>query len=734
MTATLNQTNASTICKLRIDESTVENILRIMHNYTTHVIEIKVSINSGNKTRRFPELVWPWASEIGRTIISLKAQSTSSLHIITLTPGIKKVNVVVFEENYGCLPKGSNGSVRVFDFLLHRVSRSDDTHNYELCRAFGNDLKQYNCCRVTSGGKLTICAEYSSIVLKYARSYIKVMVWITTYVALPLMRQYLHSIPYETEYYGIADSPMALSTIFYTVFIEGSKTAVKPCYRRLAFSLTVAMMLCITYSGLFWWITLLVWTIIFTSWDFFGINENVTNGNVTNEDVTYEDVTNEDVTNEDVTNQDVTNENVSNENVTNENVTNEDVTNNSKKVITMNMVNYETYFCLLTLPFNIKFWWNTFKSKFPLTNQKPSQRSTNPQQLDTNPQQSPEQNLELLTSCGKQFVTGLCFGLAYLVLFLIWPVYILFFPLLASVIGIIQAANMAKQDEDASCTCKTCLISVAAGIIYHVMLLTSAIFTMLAVDILLSLALYLITGIYLNGSFYGPIVVPILLLLVYFWKNWRSFVETKYLLLNTKIIKVCEDEYEKRKEEVGNQSNTSMPTTSSSTNEINRQERGEITEEITEHFTEDTADQRYTVNVAKKTVSKVLYDKVRERIFPYDKVLFSFFVRIFFVANFCLIVFVMLLLAQESNIPTAAQIMSTIIVSTFPLIFDAIWADYTFEQKDVNGKKLEQNIGEIIEICETNTHIITVEVVGEATNVDDIIEKLYDVFKDEQTE
>jgi hypothetical protein len=477
--ATLNQTNASTICKLRIDKSTIENILRIMHNYTTHVAEIKVSVNSGNKTRRFPEFTWPWANEIGRTIISLKAQSTSSLHIIALTPGIKKVNVVVFEENYGCLPKGNNGSERVFHFLLHQVSRSDDTHNYELCRAFGNDLKQYNCCRVASGGKLTICAEYSSIVLKYARSYIRVMVFFIIYVALPLIRQFLHSIPYETEYYEIADSPMALSTIFYTVFIEGSKTAVKPCYRRLAFSLTVAMMLCITYSGLFWWIVLPVWTIIFTSWDFFGINENVTNGNVTNEDVTYEDVTNEDVPNEDASNEDVTNENVTNENVTNENVTNEDVTNNSKKtkkVITMNiMANYETYLCLLTLPFNIKFWWNTFKSKFPLTNQKPTERSKK-QQLDTNPQQSPEQNLELLTllnlealtSCGKQFVTGLCFGLAYLVGFSIWPVYILLLPLLSSVIGIILSDNMEKQDEDASGTCKTHLLTCFGGIIYRV--------------------------------------------------------------------------------------------------------------------------------------------------------------------------------------------------------------------------------------------------------------------------
>jgi hypothetical protein len=74
--------------------------------------------------------------------------------------------------------------------------------------------------------------------------------------------------------------------------------------------------------------------------------------------------------------------------------------------------------------------------------------------------------------------------------------------------------------------------------------------------------------------------------------------------------------------------------------------------------------------------------------------------------------------------------MSTIIVSTFPLIFDAIWADHTFEQKDVNGKKLEKDIGEFMKIkIKTNTHLITVEVVGEARNIMDEL-----IGSDEQTE
>ena len=318
----LNQTNTSNICKLRMDESAVENILRFMHNHATHVVEINVFIDSKNETRSFPKLVWPWANEIGRTIISLKARTTtfgyitlSSLHFIILNPGIKKVNVVVSEENYGCLPTGSNGSELVFDFLLHQLSRSDDTFDYKLCRAFSKeyDLKQYNCCRVASGGKLAICGEYSSPLLDYATIYISAITIIFIYVGLPLIWYYVQSIPKEKQYYEITDSPMALSTIFYSAFMEGSKTTLKSHYRRLAFSFTAVVVVYISFS-VSWGLIIgsLMWALIFTAYDFLGISGDDNDGRE------MKDIS-----------------------------------------------NYEIYLVVLTLPFNIKYWWNTFKLMLP---------------------------------------------------------------------------------------------------------------------------------------------------------------------------------------------------------------------------------------------------------------------------------------------------------------------------------------------------------------------------------
>ena len=232
----------------------------------------------------------------------------SSLHYITLNPGIEKVDVVVSELNYGCLPEGSNRSELVFDFLLHQLSGSDYTHDYKLCRTFSkeNEINQLNnCCKVASGGYVTICAEYSSIVLEYGGNYITAMVMVILYVGLPLIYHFLRSIPMETKYYDITDSPMALSTIFYTAFLEGSKNPVVSLSRRFAFSLLVVGIICLSsIESLGWIIGTLVWCFFFTLYDFLGLN-----------DAAQSEI----------------------------------------------FCNYKSYLEVLTLPLNIKVWWKTFK-------------------------------------------------------------------------------------------------------------------------------------------------------------------------------------------------------------------------------------------------------------------------------------------------------------------------------------------------------------------------------------
>ena len=641
-----NMTNASCHSDLRIDKSAVENILRLSHHYATHVIEIKASVSSGNETR---ELKWSWTDEIGRTIISLKTSlpqdsilPISSFHHITLNPGIHEVNVVVVD--YGCLPNGSKGSEIIFDFLLHQLFRSEYNDDYKLCRVInGNDdVKQHNCCSVANGENLTICDEYLSVLPEYANYYILAIVAIMLYVGFPLIQHYLSSIPNETEHYSITDSPMGLSRIFHSVFLEGSNNPVTPNYRRLTFSLTVVMITSIGTSSLPWIIVSLTWSFFFTVFDIFRLNRGATK-------------------------------------------------------------NLKIYLLILTLPSNIKHWWKCFKR---LTNQEQAEQSTSvPRQGIPNREPSHEEDTESSCTeiCGKittQFFKALVFVIAYMVCFTPLCIFSTACPLMT-----IYHFNL-KEVIRLSARYDMCVLWMIS-LLYGAVLFFSWIIIILVLHCFLSLFLYLIIGLYLNGSLFSPIVVSMMIFLVYSWKNWRSFVETKYLQLKTAIYECCEEYYEKKssekkKENEESKRDASVPTTSSLTIEIrNHQESEETT---------DDSNESYVVNVKEGTVSKALYDKIREYNLPYNEVLFYFSMRMFLVANFSLIVFVMMSLAQKSNIDIPVQIMSTIAVSTFPLIFETIWADHSFEQKNVNHKKLKQDLSSIMKMTTKTDDIVNVQV------------------------
>ncbi len=196
----------------------------------------------------------------------------------------------------------------------------------------------------------------------------------------------------------------------------------------------------------------------------------------------------------------------------------------------------------------------------------------------------------------------------------------------------------------------------------------------------------LVATVYLNAEFYGPIIVPVTGLVVYCFKRWRWFVETKYLVLKTNIHEVCKD--------LRNEPYVQRPQ--------NR-----------EGFTVDVNDGR---------IPKTLYNIIREKLLPYDKALFDYFTRMLFVGGFFLLLYAMMSLAQKSNISGPAQIISSMIASTIPFTFDTIWAQDTFEQKDANNKDQKQKIRQMMVLNGINgsdTNVIIVEAGGEENLRDD---------------
>lgn len=71
--------NVSKTCKLRIDDSVLQNILQLTHKSAIQVVKLAVFViySMRNGTRESQELKWAWANEVGGTIISLIAQTSS---------------------------------------------------------------------------------------------------------------------------------------------------------------------------------------------------------------------------------------------------------------------------------------------------------------------------------------------------------------------------------------------------------------------------------------------------------------------------------------------------------------------------------------------------------------------------------------------------------------------------------------------------------------------------------
>ena len=304
---------------------------------------------------------------------------------------------------------------------------------------------------------------------------------------------------------------------------------------------------------------------------------------------------------------------------------------------------FKKYIKFLTFPFNIKRLWKCLKSKCPNKVTQPSEK---------------------IGANVIQFIAGFCFAILYFVICCITCIFTIISPIYFYFLFWI--ANRSVRS--------------VASMLLVVIVSSISFFTFL------NLMLYWIIGLYLNGSFYGLFVAPLVVFLIYSWKNWRSFVEMKYLTLKTKVYEVCNEFKNKEKSK-----------TPSSTDERSGQDG--------EENMNDT-----DVNVKDGKVAKALYEKLREKILPYDNILFCFLVQMFFVGNFCLIVFVMLVLAQKSNIAVPAQIISTMVVSTLPLIFDALWTEHSFEQKHVNAKEVEHKLKKCMEMETKSDNIVTVTI------------------------
>ena len=663
-------TNSSTItagCDLKISQSAFKDVLKLMSSSKTNVIDLQVWIQSGNntmnKTRIFAGI--KWANEIGRTLISLIAQAKEPgrpmllPYTRTMTAGIYGVNIVIAEETIRCLLSGSSIPDNVvFDALIHQLHHiSGYETNYKLCRPHNdkNQVQKYNCCTIFGGDDILICSDYSSIMTKTFPTLVIATVIFVLIIDFPVILRYLRYYKEDDKNYRVSDSPTSLSFILHSIFIEGHGPA-KFFGRKLTFVLFVHVT---TLPEQGYWLGLWVYLVCAFLWSLLFI-------------------------------------------------------------VFVDKVNFhreghlKNPIEIIVRPFNLKSWWNKISTKWPRLFGRLTYSSIQQSEIDvhlhvqTAQEWQEEQPCLLQHKKKKQkkfgFFEIMAIYISVLLLFVFYFISLPFLCLFAlckliwhnakSVVAIsVEEENPRKQDR----FCDR-LKSFFKGLL----LISTFLIIFFSIKNLFFLAFYSTVGFFLNGETYSPYFVPLSTIIFYAWTSWRSSVETKYLVLVTNIYEVCHESVPVEGDERSNN------TTENASN-ANNTSRSSTAAPLTDCFVIKLDSN------GEPMIPKALYNSVREKFLPYDRILFHYFHGVLFIGIFAYLLFIMMSLAETSGISNSVRIIGTIAATTIPFIFNFVWKKNSDEQKAANIIALKSKLKRILLVhsSDDTTGEMVVELVKE---------------------
>ena len=300
---------------------------------------------------------------------------------------------------------------------------------------------------------------------------------------------------------------------------------------------------------------------------------------------------------------------------------------------------FETPFEILAFPFNYKLW-RSLRIKITRKNVNPENQRES---------QDSHQRLGFLQTIKR------CLSVVISLV-----LYIAFLPYLCSSVLALLIYAMWKQTgvktQDRILTLSYVLFR--PWLLRILQLLTLGLF-MQSMRNSLVIMFYLTVVLFLNGEIYSPYFLPLSTILFYSWTNWKSSVETKYLVLATSIYEVCKESARDNTEEVQGHS------------DIILDEKGV------------------------PAISKKFYDLAREELLPYDRVLYFYFQGVFFVLIFACFLFITMSLAQASGISNV-QVVGTIAGTLLPFIFDVVWKKDSHEQKAANKIALKSELRRVL--------------------------------------
>ena len=760
-----NETTNSTTCKLLINRSEIKAVLSKHDNVAgANVVKLRISVLPGNKTRFCQKMELAWASEVGRTILTLVRRAkdtifTSPLFTTTLEVGTEEVNIQVKEKIDGCLPPGERGSELIFDSLLRRLSQNDDTNLFKLCKAHKvntTHYSTYNCCRIVGDRNLTICADYSSTVVEFAFPVVVVIFCISALMIVPFMLEYEMNCP-KNEFFKTSDSPMSLLSIASMILFEG-RGPKKSVFRRFVF---VVLSYLVAFFPDFFGFKSAQWAFIGWSVAFLLFyNIQLTDNKVSQE-------------------------------------------SSADKCCIRPKWDEQLISCF-TLPALC-----LYEMINPIPNSNPPSPNSDP---------NPVRNTNCCSSCSFLyslysllvcFIMIAFFCLFYFVILLICLIKFVLIDLLVCYSWPRENFGEAKWWEKPLFFC-----------MFGLRLTTLVIFIFFSAFIFISI-LTLVASLTLNATFFNPFVAPILTLIVYFWKDWMSSVEAKCLKLKTLIIEISKEKANYKDDQNANTTHKSgsSSATDNSTNSNHRNkstykdrllqllcsclgdqstagptdtakngslhdgvrneqiDRGHsstgngsgtdgtpcitgstdtlvrVDDEETYEPTiiarlcrrlcsclgdqsaenpclcctnrqsdsgsssTSTGNSNRVKNIVKfdkhgeAMISKELYEAISQELFPLDRLLFYFFRRVFFVGLYAFSMFMVMILARDSGASGIAQIISSILGVLIPFTFNTIFADFHSAKKECENTAIKHKLGHILRAKIHKRNTILVELV-----------------------
>ena len=196
-------------------------------------------------------------------------------------------------------------------------------------------------------------------------------------------------------------------------------------------------------------------------------------------------------------------------------------------------------------------------------------------------------------------------------------------------------------------------------------------------------AILCISGIFLNIVYFFPYITFISVLSFYAWNFWKS-VEEKYFTLKALIYEEVEDINNN-----SNNDNTNSNNDNTNSNNDNANSNNDNTNSNNNNDGSNNCDDDYEIVCV---VSKELYDKIRERLLPYDENLFYFAVKLFFMVGFSYIALSLVRIFQASDASPAVQVLTSLSFGAIPYLLNIAVSRKGDEEKAAWKKQLRVRV------------------------------------------